>query len=427
MRRILSISEQMFVVGGMLLMMNAVVPLVTTGGDASIIDPESGDRVYQTLAAAVYFLSGLLILPRIGRVPTAIRRSAPVIMLAVLALLSVFWAQDPLIAFRRAAALLGSTTFAIYLAVRYDPPQLLRLTAWAMISAIALSFAFALFVPELAIHAGDKHEGMWRGVFQQKNLLARWMALAIAVFLAYRRYSRYPTVIWAWFGLAWLLIWLSQSMTGVIAGVIMIMMVPIVRLLRVNALVAAASMLALAIGAIIFAVLLIPHTDSALAAVGKDATLTGRTLLWHTVIERGMDHWLLGHGYRSFWLGLGSVAESIWYAVGWSPATGHNSFIDVFLELGIIGLGMFLYSLVVCARRVVVRIRVDRDTLGLWYASFVVFVLVFSVTHTVIPAQNNLIWVWYLIVFIHTFGWQIENRAPSRYPSGIVLAERHSS
>ncbi|NLD98502.1 MAG: O-antigen ligase family protein [Fibrobacter sp.] len=71
-------------------------------------------------------------------------------------------------------------------------------------------------------------------------------------------------------------------------------------------------------------------------SVGKDPTLTGRTELWNVLIEIGSKHLPFGVGYGSFW--IGNIGNNLWEIFTWQPEQGHNGYIDIYVELGIVGL-----------------------------------------------------------------------------------------
>ncbi|MEQ1790592.1 MAG: O-antigen ligase family protein [Rickettsiales bacterium] len=91
-----------------------------------------------------------------------------------------------------------------------------------------------------------------------------------------------------------------------------------------------------------------------LEATGKDATLTGRTELWERGIESGMENPLLGVGLGAFWMHGNPVAEKIWYDFAIPSRSGfhfHNFFINVFVEIGLIGVALWvLMFLYVCVK-----------------------------------------------------------------------------
>ena len=84
-------------------------------------------------------------------------------------------------------------------------------------------------------------------------------------------------------------------------------------------------------------------------ALGKDATLTGRTLLWHRAAALIPDHLMLGYGFQAFWRQNDVVAESLWHEFHVLSRQGfhfHNSFIEAAIELGITGAALLAVSLV---------------------------------------------------------------------------------
>jgi O-antigen ligase len=67
--------------------------------------------------------------------------------------------------------------------------------------------------------------------------------------------------------------------------------------------------------------------------LGRDPTLTDRTIIWQTVLSEHTNP-LIGTGYESFW--LGARLQRVWQVVpGINEA--HNGYLDVYLNLGVIG------------------------------------------------------------------------------------------
>lgn len=68
--------------------------------------------------------------------------------------------------------------------------------------------------------------------------------------------------------------------------------------------------------------------------VGRDESLSGRDVLWPTVLEEGMRSPLYGAGYGAFWYeGRGRDLMKTW-----NPRSAHHAYIDVFVDLGIVGI-----------------------------------------------------------------------------------------
>ncbi|MES2983744.1 MAG: O-antigen ligase family protein [Pseudomonadota bacterium] len=83
--------------------------------------------------------------------------------------------------------------------------------------------------------------------------------------------------------------------------------------------------------------------DALLKALGKDATLTGRTYLWQEGMQIGLERPLLGHGYGAFWVQGQPQAERYWREFHIASRGGfhfHSSFVQSFVDLGAAGLAV---------------------------------------------------------------------------------------
>ena len=70
--------------------------------------------------------------------------------------------------------------------------------------------------------------------------------------------------------------------------------------------------------------------------VGRDATLTGRTILWQITWQSILERPLLGYGYGAYWLSRFGDQSYL----GWVPWHAHNGYLDMQLGGGIILTGL---------------------------------------------------------------------------------------
>lgn len=80
--------------------------------------------------------------------------------------------------------------------------------------------------------------------------------------------------------------------------------------------------------------------DLLLHAMGKDASLTGRTYLWAEGIKLAQEHPFIGRGYSAFWVQGEPLAERYWQEFFITARSGfhfHQTFIQAMVDLGIIG------------------------------------------------------------------------------------------
>ncbi|NEQ67318.1 MAG: O-antigen ligase family protein [Symploca sp. SIO2D2] len=69
-------------------------------------------------------------------------------------------------------------------------------------------------------------------------------------------------------------------------------------------------------------------------AAGRDESLSGRDALWEIVGKKASEQSLIGHGFGAFWT-EGKGRELV---QTWNPRQSHNAYLDVFVDLGSIGL-----------------------------------------------------------------------------------------
>jgi exopolysaccharide production protein ExoQ len=101
-----------------------------------------------------------------------------------------------------------------------------------------------------------------------------------------------------------------------------------------------------------------------LRALGKDATLTGRTYLWEEGIGQFQDNPLLGYGYRAWWIEGRPKAEELWEFFYIPEKTGfhfHNMYIETAVEIGIVGLVLFVVMMIVTFTRYTRLFLTTRD------------------------------------------------------------------
>lgn len=83
-------------------------------------------------------------------------------------------------------------------------------------------------------------------------------------------------------------------------------------------------------------------------AVFGDLTFTGRLPLWEAIWDQITKHFWTGYGFGAFWDVAGSDNSfGFSKSVGWLGVVGqaHNGYLDLFLQTGLVGLGLALLSL----------------------------------------------------------------------------------
>lgn len=114
----------------------------------------------------------------------------------------------------------------------------------------------------------------------------------------------------------------------------------------------------------------------AVEALGRNSTLTGRTEIWKLVLGMAKNP-VFGTGYESFW--LGDRLQKLWHYYWFPINEAHNGYIEVYLNLGWIGLALLALFFITGYRNAVATLRRDRGAGGL-RLGFIVIAFVYSLT-----------------------------------------------
>jgi exopolysaccharide production protein ExoQ len=120
-----------------------------------------------------------------------------------------------------------------------------------------------------------------------------------------------------------------------------------------------------------FTVLFLGVGGGALQAIGRDQSLTGRTDVWKLVVGFVENPWV-GAGYESFWMGR-RLTEIRSIIRGLNQA--HNGYIEVYLNLGWVGVILLGGIIVSGCRRIIRGFRWDQELSTITMAYFVVAVI----------------------------------------------------
>jgi O-antigen ligase len=125
--------------------------------------------------------------------------------------------------------------------------------------------------------------------------------------------------------------------------------------------------------------------NTALSALGRDTTLTGRTGHWIVLATFVRRHLWLGYGYQAFWTTHGD-ATSIFEKVGVAMTGSDSGYIDILLQFGLLGMGMFITVLLVSARSFLKIVRSPTvPLLAFWYGCLILAIYVGSITEGLFP------------------------------------------
>jgi len=135
-------------------------------------------------------------------------------------------------------------------------------------------------------------------------------------------------------------------------------------------------------------------------ALGRQSNLSGRTEIWTALISVAPNP-TLGAGFESFW--TSPAVKDFWRSLPnyWHPETlneAHNGYLEIYLNLGLVGVCLIAFVLISGYRRATKALRREPDLGGLLLAYIMV-----GATYSLTEAgfrMLDLIWVSLLLGII---------------------------
>lgn len=127
--------------------------------------------------------------------------------------------------------------------------------------------------------------------------------------------------------------------------------------------------------------------------LGKDPTLTDRTAIWNILLGMHTNP-LLGTGYESFWLGYSDSPASATFP--WLNEA-HNGYLEIYLNLGLIGLGLLAGLLASGYVKLSKMLKPFSDIAALYLALWII-VMFYDITEA--GFRGSIIWLLFLLMAI---------------------------
>lgn len=331
---------------------------------------------------------------------TVIRAEAGIFLFAGLSLLSVAWSADPGESLRRAVMFGAVTLFAAYLVLRFPLERILVLLGWMFVVSALVNLAWILVFPEYGIH----RSGAYTGVLAHKNSLGYVSTLGMPTLLLAARSNH--RVRFVFYGFTGLLLWLlirSDSKTMLVAGLLPLVLMVVYQAFRSRRTLRGAALTSITGSGLLGLAFVTSNLDVLTGWLDKDITLTGRVPLWQALLPVMQERLLLGHGWSAVFNGYFSPIHEVWLQFPWQPGDAHNAAIQLILEVGVLGLAVFLVVYARSVLRAIKIVAIVPGPVGLWPLVIMSIVMLVSVTESGIQG-DYLGWTVFVVAVLAASG-----------------------
>lgn len=333
------------------LLSDAIIPLAMLGEQPDFTDEQKlvlqnvfKPFVIIALALFVVFFRGMV---------TILIRNPIFVLLLLWMWMSTAWSMDPDVTLRRSVLHSTFVLMACFAAYRYEFKEIIAILFFVTVLVVLSSVYFIVLDPSLGFNPDGRGA---RGAFQHKNTLGNFLVVGIAVAATALRLRIVPRLFGYGALIASLvLLVMANSTTAMLIVAVMFGVYVLVALKEQLPFQLLAVLVAFFLALLVFGtMLLIANIDEFFLLLGRDATLTGRDEVWHYAGRMIQERVLLGYGYSAFW-----ETEPIFSYVNetlkWHITHAHNGFLEMWLELGVIGMGLLIAFLIIIVYRAAFR------------------------------------------------------------------------
>jgi exopolysaccharide production protein ExoQ len=361
---------------------------------------EEGNPLDRTIFTILILLSIGVLISRSFRWSAFASRNLALIAFLLFALLSVLWSDFPFVAFKRWFRDLGNYLVILVVLSDHRPLEAVRTVLRRLgYLLIPLSILLIKYFPAIGVEYWMwTGQVMFRGPTTGKNLLGA-ICLVSGLFFFWDTVNRWADI--------------KQKRTKRIIVVNFVFMIMTLWLLIIVR--SSTSTVCLLIGCMVvvaahskwavrhptFLKFIIPASfclyvifafgldlqGQFTRLVGRDPTLTERTEIWKGVLSLNTNP-LIGTGYESFW--LGPRLDWLWKQKAIHGINeAHDGYLEIYLNLGLIGLGLLVGFLIASYRTICKKLTTQRG-----FASFAIAMWAIVLFYNVTEAAFKFHWMW---------------------------------
>jgi exopolysaccharide production protein ExoQ len=382
------------------------------GGSTVLGSPDQyldGSPVDALIFASLELAAIIVLAGRSQRCRALLRANGPLLVFFLYCALSVVWSDYPLVAFKRWTKALGNVVMVLIVLTDPDPRAAVkRFLADTGFVMLPLSILLIKYYPTLG--RGFDHwtgHAYNTGVGMDKNALgviclifglgSLWRVLAMVQSRERPRPTRALIAHGLALAMALWLFTLADSATSRGGFLVGSAFIGLTSWRRVALKPMAVHVLAVVIVSVCLFGVLVDTDVGLVQAMGRDSTLTTRTQLWEDIMRVPVNP-LVGTGFESFW--LGDRAKSLWAKHWWHPNQAHNGYLEVFLNLGWLGVTLLGFLIVWGYGNVIRTLRRDPE-LGKLRLALLMAALLYNLTEAAFKVMHP-VWIIFILAVMAT-------------------------
>lgn len=317
-----------------------------------------------------------------------LRKIYPFLFLYAFILFTLPFAYSVPFAFKRTMVLLIITFFLLAISFVLSYSDIIATIRRVLLIVLAVNIFSYLILPSISYD----HENLFKGIHVHKNSAGAVFALSFLIFL-YTCKNIYVKTICCTILFFFLI--QSGSKTSLALSVLCIALVFSLNQIKHFGKVFFSAFFSVNM-LVLFVIISYFGIDSVFFAIGDaygDRSFTGRSIIWEYVYEKVFERPFIGWGYGSFW-GLGNDSPSLFDGGDFLQLFGqaHNGYLDMSVQIGIIGLGLCLYAHLFFLKFMLKNITKVKDKEFDFLFTFAIFFFLHNLLESTIMQPFSVLW-----------------------------------
>ncbi|WLE98601.1 MAG: O-antigen ligase family protein [Candidatus Electrothrix communis] len=357
-----------------------------------------------------------IVLLKPGRVVSIISRDKIYFMFVLYIIFSILWSKNKPSSITASAVIFFSYIFSCSIVLQYKYIEAAKIINFGLLIGIILSLLVVYFKPAMGLMLDGSTSGAgWNGIYIHKNQLGRCASTSlICLFFLFFHKRRIVYIVGA--GGALVCLYFSLSGTMLLSTFFAILVMSINHFFRFG------KKIYFTLITILYVISAFLYFFSSRFSVAIEVVLKflGRNIerntfmirqyLWDYLYFQGMKDPLAGAGIDAFWPDEGLFLRVLNDENNmWNASQSHNGFIELWLQLGIIG--FIIFSLINFKAMIKLYARYDEIPFGLknLYLGLCANYYLMNTTYSTLIGQTFLPWLIFSIFYFYVISWRSMN------------------
>jgi hypothetical protein len=338
-------------------------------------------------------------------------------------LASVFWSNTWAVTLHRSLVFTFASLAAVFLGLRYSVKSFLQVLCWFGVTVVTASLALVFINPTLGTDLAPVYAGAWRGVFWHRNQLGNILPVLTLVFLFCffsLKFNEAPgkkSLAIIFYFLSLVEVFFAKSASGYIIVILLQLAFGMAFLwLKIRHFLRPWHYYAVMMVSIVAAAGVLLNLGFIFGLLNREVNLTGRIPMWGILFRDvfPLNPWL-GHGFGTIWADL-SFRIRMRDIAGWPYPImiGDNGFVDILLNLGVVGLILFLWNYIKVWINSIPYFLKELSLEGFFPFIFLIYTFLANLTFSLFMETE--VFVWMLIVTMMVIVTQRKNEINAAYP-----------